>query len=155
MKCVGKNETLRIFYAADKLTSGLSVVFNIWSDAPTLLYQNQAALSEVGNEGIYYFDLVTPNFDLYLLIIASNSGVAAEAQIVKVGSPSSKAFYVHGNFESGRTMGYEIYDSANSVLASDNLTDVIAGFYSASTQGLAEPWFFEVFPWTVKNKPCS
>lgn len=155
MRCVNKNELLRIFYAADDLTSGLAVTFSIWDDSGNSLYSNVSADAEVGTEGIYYYDLITPSSDLYLLIIGSNSGVAPEAQIVKVGTPTGKAFYVQGNFESGKIIGYEIYDSTDSILDSGNLTDIVAGFYSASTNGLAEPWFFEVFPYTMKNKPCS
>jgi|APSaa5957512535_1039671.scaffolds.fasta_scaffold145599_1 hypothetical protein len=155
MRCESTNSALRIFYAADNLITGLSVTFNIWNDSGVPLNSNQPALSEVGSEGIYYLDITTPSTDQHLLIIGSNSGVAPKAEIVKIGSPNSKAFYVHGSFTENITIGFDIYDSSNSIVSTGVLDEIVSGFYSTDTQGFSEPWFFEVFPLTSKNTPCS
>jgi hypothetical protein len=155
MRCESTNSALRIFYAADDLTTGLSVVFSVWDDSGASLNSNQPALAEVGNEGIYYLDITTPATDKYLLIIGSNSGVNPKAEIVKIGTPNAKAFYVHGSFKEGSEIGYEIFDSTDSLISSGILDGITSGFYSTDTQGFSEPWFFEVFPLTSKNTPCS
>jgi len=155
MRCVNQSDTVRFFYKTDNLASGQNVIFNIWDGTGGVIVSNALPDAEVGTEGVYYIDVVAPDANTYLLTIASNDGLSPESQVVKVGNPSLKAWYVQGAFEGGRQIAYEIYDSTDTVLSSGFLTNVVSGFYYAETQGLAEPHFFEVYPWVLKNKPCT
>jgi hypothetical protein len=149
MKYVDQGQALRLFYKTDQLTTGQSVTFNIWNDSGTKLYDEAA--SEISTEGVYYYDLTAPSSDLYLLVIGANNGTDPEAQVIKVGNPAEKAFYVHGTFRTEQTIAYEIYNASATILSSGNLTEVVAGFYVVDVDGLSEPWFLQIPPWTAKN----
>ena len=152
MKITDTNSFLRIFYKTDKLISGLDVTFNIWNENGIKLYDNEPAISEVGTEGVYYFELTTPLTDSYLLIIGSTSvGEFPKPQIIKVGNPDQKLFYVHGEFTANKSISYEIHDENGDVLSSGNLINVTNAIYYADGTGLSEPWFFRVAPWARKN----
>ena len=151
MKQVAQNSPLRLFYHTDGLETGQSVIFDIWNDSGIQLYDDVAA-TEIGAEGVYYLDITSPASDLYLLVVGSNNHFYPKAEVIKVGSPNLKAFYVQGTFKAGLTIPYEIYNESDTVLASGNLTSIVSGFYSANTEGLVTPWFLEVPPWAMKNQ---
>ena len=150
MKYVSQGQSLRLFYKTDKLTTGQSVTFNIWNNSGTKLYDEEVA-SEISTECVYYFDLIDPSSNLYLLVIGANDGADPEAQVVKVGNPLEKAFYVHGAFSTGQTVAYEIYDTSANILSTGNLAEIVAGFYAVGVDGLSEPWFLQIPPWAAKN----
>lgn len=153
MKCVDVSQTLRLFYKANQVASGQNVLFNIWDDSGNLLVSS-AVGTEIGTEGVYYYEYTTPATDLYLLILASNAGNSPKPDILKVGTPSEKVFYVQGGFKSGREIGYDIYGDDGVTQQTGLLTDIVAGFYSANATGLTEPWFFQVYPYVSVDQEC-
>lgn len=153
MKCVELNQNIRLFYKVNNLASGQNVLFSIWDDVATPLISSGVG-TEIGTEGVYYFEITTPSYPCYLLILASRNGNSIKPEIIKVGSPSEKVFYVQGGFKSGLSIGYEFYGDDDVTQDSGNLTDIVAGFYSASTSGLTEPWFFQVFPLVSVDQEC-
>ena len=157
MRCVSKNDSIRIYYKADALSPSVSVVFNIWNDSATQLETNTPATTEISSEGVYYLNFTTPNSDVYLLIKGSLSDDSkATPSVFKVGSPSTeKVFYVDNEFVAGKTIPYVIYDSNPTTLSSGNLTNITNGFYSVDVTALTKPWFFEVNPLIEPDTPCS
>ena len=153
MRCVSVDSNLRLFYKTNNLESGQNVIFNIWDQNGSIIKSNESA-TEIGTEGVYYYDFVTPILDCYLLIVGSNNGNFKEPEIIKSGNPSEKSFYVQGSLRSGKIIGYQIYDESNVILASGPLNDIVSGFYSADVTGLSEPWFFEVVPLVSINQAC-
>lgn len=153
MKCVDLNQTLRLFYKADKVASGQNVLFNIWDDSGNSLVSNAVGL-EIGSEGVYYYEYTTPGTDLYLLVLSTNNGISPKPDILKVGNPSEKVFYVQGGFKTGKLIGYEIYGDDGVTQQSGILTDIVSGFYSADSSGLTPPWFFQVYPYVSVNQDC-
>ena len=151
MKQILKNYNVRLFYKTDQLSNGQNVFFRISDDNGSLLESNLVA-SEIGSEGVYYSDYVTPNEDCYLLVVGSNNGKLPEAEVLKIGDPLEKVFYTHGTFKTEQEIYYEIYNSSNEVQSSGILTDSGYGLYSVTVEGVSKPWFFEVFPWVERNK---
>lgn len=151
MRQVNNNETIKIYYKADDLASGLDVFFDIWDEAGTQLVSNLAS-TEIGTDGVYYTEQTAPSSAGYLLIIGTD-GTLPKAQVIQVSNPSSKkAFYVHGYFKEDQELDYDVYDANGDSIVSGELTNIIAGFYSTSVAGLTPPWFFEVYPRAKRNK---
>jgi len=151
MKHASQNSPLRLFYQADGLASGQSVIFDIWDDAGNQLYDDIPA-TEIGAEGVYYLDITTPSSDLYLLAVGSNNHFYPQGEVVKVGSPNLKIWYIHGAFRSDQTIAYSIYNETGTNIQAGNLISVVTGFYYADAEGLPTPWFFEVPPLAIKNQ---
>ena len=153
MRCVDKNQQLKVYYKAHALATGQNVTFTLWSGDGNVLVNNSPGV-EIGTDGVYYVDY-TPTFDGYVLSLASNAGDRPEAKVFKCGTPTTlKAFYVQGGFKENKIIAYEIYDSTAGIIDSGNLDNIAGGFYSADVTSLATPWFFEVPPQAQKNEAC-
>jgi hypothetical protein len=146
IKLVSQNTVVRIYYKSDNLASGDNVVFNIWDDTGTQLSSNTPADGEIGNKGIYYLDITTPNKDVYLLAKASLENKSSPAPyVLRVGNPDQKVFYVDPKYRTGNVQPYEIYTLSGAILQSGNLFESNGGFYYADVSSIesGEPLFFE------------
>ena len=152
MKCVDVNSPFKIFYKTNNLANDQNVVFNIWDDTGRELIVNEQGV-EIGDEGVYYIEYTHPDPG-YLVIIGSNSGQYPQPDVVKVGSPSLKAFYVNNAFQTGKRIIYEVYASNGNTIKSGFLQEVAGGFYYADVEGLAEPWFFQTYPNVKRRTEC-
>lgn len=146
IKLVSKNTVVRIYYKSDDLVSGKNVIFNIWDDTGTQIETNTVADGEIGDKGIYYLDVITPNKDIYLLAKASLEDQSSPAPyVLRVGNPDQKVFYVDPKYRTRIIHPYEIYTLSGSILQSGSLFESNGGFYFAdvSTLESGEPLFFE------------
>jgi len=154
MRQVNSNEAIKIYYKADDLASGSSVSFNVWDETASQLVAGRSG-SEIGTDGVYYMEQTSPSSAGYMLIIGTD-GTLPKAQVIQVGNPSAKkAFYVHGYFKENQELDYDVYDANGDSIVSGQMTNIIAGFYSADVQGLTPPWFFEAHPRAKRNKVYS
>lgn len=143
VKEVNKNINQRVFYKDAYLRSGRTILFSAWKENGEQVYLNQPADSEIPNSGMYYYDFITPNFDSYVLVIATD-GQDPQGSALKVGNPQDLAFYLRGDLAENLTTNFEIYDISSNILSSGTMENVSNGFYKTSVQGLAKPWFLEV-----------
>lgn len=153
MKCVDLSQTFRIYYKTNALATGQNVVFNVWNHNGIQLTTNLQG-TEIGTDGVYYIQYRASSSSGYLLITGSNNGNSLQADVVEVGGPSKKAWYVNGRFSIGQIIPYEIYDATGNAIVSGTLTNVASGFYNADVEGLPEPWFFEVYPGVKRPTEC-
>ena len=156
MKCIEKNIQNNFYYKADDLNSGELVKFNIWNDSGNQLASDQLATSEINSQGVYYLTFNVPDYDGYLLVKGETTcGSGARGTVVKVGNPAQeKVFYIDKKFKSNIVLEYEVYDDVPIILASGDMTPIIAGFYSANVTGLLKPWFFEIYPYVSNDQIC-
>ena len=144
MKYVDVYQTFNIYYKTNNLATGQTVIFNVWNENGQQLVTNQIG-TEIGSDGVYYIDY-TPTISDYLLIIGSNNGSLPRPDVVKVGSPTEKAWYVNNSFSENQTIPYEIYNSSGATIGSGSMINVTNGFYYIDVSGYSDPWFFEVYP---------
>ena len=153
MNSVGKSNLIKIYYKADDLETGLSIVYNIWDDQGNTLATNTPATAEVGTRGIYYLEFTTPSSDVYVFVKAGLSNNTKNVPIIlRVGSPVvQKLFFVDPAFVASKVISYQIFDISVIVAASGNLTDENNGFYSTDVSSLSNgTYFFEVIPFISK-----
>ncbi len=145
IKLVNKSTVVRIYYKSDDLISDRNVIFNIWDDTGAQLESNTVADGEIGDKGIYYLDITTPDKDIYLLAKASVEGESTAPYVMRVGNPDQKVFYVDPKYRTRIVQPYEIYTLSGSVLQSGNLFESNGGFYFADVSSIVsgEALFFE------------
>jgi hypothetical protein len=145
MKYVDLNSTFNIYYKTNNLASGETILFNVWNESGQQLITDQIG-TEIGTDGVYYITFSAPSVSTYLLIVGSNNGSYPKPDVVKVGGPDEKAWYVNQSFKNDQVIPYEIYDSTGATIGSGVMTDVVGGFYYADTSSYSDPWFFEAYP---------
>ena len=148
IQSINLNSPLRVYYKTRNLTSGQDVVFSIWTSGGLPIVENVAADGEIGDRGVYYLDITTPDENTYLLVKGSlASGEDVATSVYAVGSPSRKAFYVDPRYQTGKSIRYTIFDiNAAKEVHNKPLTDVAGGFYYADINEIdsQEDLFFKV-----------
>lgn len=146
---VALNTTIRLFYTAQGLATGQSVVFNLWDDDGTQVVTSAAADGEVLSEGLYYYDYTTPSSDTYVVgfgsLASGNSTATIGPFVLKVGNPTpQKMFYF--DILATATPTYRVYDISGVDQQTGALTAIgSTGFYSADvTVTSKQQYFFEV-----------
>ena len=147
LRSVPKNTTIPICYQAPNIQSGWDVLFDIWKIDGTQLEDDTPSDGEVGERGVYAFDFVTPNEDVYVVGEGRrDNGQDPVPFVLKVGQPSPQKLFFYSEEQFTTDPSYRIFDLLGNTLIESTLTNGPGNFWTADTSPVSDndQYFFEV-----------
>lgn len=148
---LAKNETLRVYYKASGLVSGLDVRFDFLRLSGSPIVLNNPADAEIPGRGIYYYDFTAPNEDIYVIGSAYvDDYIDLEPIIFKIGEPAQKCLFYYTEKNIVGQLTYRIYNTNGTTVQEGNLEQISStNFWYAVFETPSEPsidnnYFFEV-----------
>ena len=146
-----KNGVVRIYYKSDGLVPLLDVRFTLSKINGDPIVTNVPADGEVAGRGVYFYDLTTPNEDIYIVgrgyYLRDGQVTDPEPLVLKSGNASPQALFFYSEREFPTSPSYRIYDILGDNVQDGNLASVSNTFFwytffTAAVVGAAESTFF-------------